>query len=239
MSARNTWTVYDIDGRSGQIVWRLGGKRSSFREASPTRTAWQHDPRELPDGTISIFDNGSSPTVHGQSRGLVLRLEAQAGSATLVSQFEHGPGLISESQGNLQALSDGNWFVGWGQEPDISEFGPEGQILFDAHLPPHDQSYRAFRFAWTGAPLHRPSFAYQPAAGGGGTVYASWNGATLVSSWRLLAGPTPARLSAVATVSRTGFETAIPLPLGTAGPILAVEALDGSGRPLGVSAPGR
>src|SRR5205823_4895265 len=47
VSARNTWAVYDLDARSGQISWRLGGKRSSFRMAPATRTAWQHDPREL------------------------------------------------------------------------------------------------------------------------------------------------------------------------------------------------
>ena len=37
-----------------------------------TGTAWQHDPRELPDGTISIFDNGASPKVHRQSRAVIV-----------------------------------------------------------------------------------------------------------------------------------------------------------------------
>jgi hypothetical protein len=229
VSARNTWTVYDVDGHSGQIAWRLGGKHSSFNEGAGAQTAWQHDPRLLPDGSISIFDNGSSPTVHGQSRGVVLRLEG--GGATLVSQFIHTPGLIAESQGNLQLLSNGDWFVGWGQVPDLSEFGPSGQLLFDAHLPPHDQSYRSFRFAWTGTPAHRPTFALQS-----GRAYASWNGATEVSSWRLLAGASPAALSAVASASRAGFETPIALPGSVRGPYLAVEALDGSGRSLAVSA---
>jgi hypothetical protein len=237
VSARNTWAVYDVDGHSGQIAWRLGGRHSSFTAGPGTRTAWQHDPRELPDGSISLFDNGASPTVHRESRGIVVRLDSRQNTATLVSQVTHSPALLAESQGNIQALGNGDWFVGWGQAPDFSEFNAAGQLLFDAHFPVHTQSYRSFRFAWTGTPAHLPSFVVQPPlAGGAETVYASWNGATLVSSWRVLAGPSPAQLQAVAQAPRAGFETAVPLPAGTAGPYVAVQALDAAGHALGVSA---
>jgi len=237
ISARNTWTTYDIDAHSGQIAWRLGGKHSSFTMAPGTRTAWQHDPRELSNGAISIFDNGASPKVHVQSRGIVLSLDPQQKTATLVSQVTHSSPLLADSQGNMQALSNGDWFLGWGQVPDFSELSATGQLLFDAHFPAHDQSYRSFRFAWTGTPVHPPVLAVQPAAGGGGTVYASWNGATLVAGWRVLAGASPTSLQAVAQVARSGFETAIPLPAGTVGPDVAVQALDAAGQVLGVSAP--
>jgi len=46
------------------------------------------------------------------------------------------------------------------------------------------------------------------------TVYASWNGATGVSRWQVLAGPSARRLKSVRTVARTGFETAIELKTG-------------------------
>jgi hypothetical protein len=234
-SARNTWTVYDLDASSGQVLWRLGGKRSTFKRGPATGTAWQHDPRELPDGTISLFDNGSSPTVHSQSRGVVVSLDTQKRTATLVRQIFHTPPVIAESQGNLQALSKGDWFIGWGQSPRFSEFGAEGQMLFDARFPRWTQSYRSYRFAWTGTPAHAPTLAFQAGPGGTGTVNASWNGATLVASWTVLAGATPASLSAVAQAPRSGFETAVALPAGTGGPYLAVQALDASGRVLGAS----
>ena len=66
----------DVDARTGQIVWRLGGKHSSFRDG-PRRAApaWQHDARDEPGGTISFFDNGGTPEVHPQSRVIVLALE--------------------------------------------------------------------------------------------------------------------------------------------------------------------
>ena len=233
VSARNTWTVYDIDARTGAVRWRLGGRRSTFSEPAQLRTAWQHDPRVLADGSISIFDNGSSPTVHAQSRAIVLRLEGGARNATLVTQLTHSPGLVAESQGNAQQLADGDWFVGWGQVPDFSEFDPSGTLLFDAHLPAHDQSYRSFREPWSGRPRHAPALALVSSPGGA-TADASWNGATGVSAWRLLAGPAGGVLSPVAQTPRSGFETAIPFAGGPGQ--LAVQALDATGAVLGTSA---
>jgi hypothetical protein len=234
-SARNTRTIYDIDGRSGQIAWRIGGKRSSFAMGPGTGIAYQHDPRELPDGTISVFDNGASPAIHSQSRGVVLSIDLQRKAVTRVSQIVHTPPLLAESQGNLQALPNGDWFVGWGQVPQFSEFGAGGELLFDARFPPGTQSYRSYRYPWAGTPAHAPSLAFQPAAGGGGVAYASWNGATLVDSWRVLTGTGPGALSSAAQVARGGFETAIALRAGTIGPYVSVQAIDARGRVLGAS----
>jgi Arylsulfotransferase (ASST) len=234
ISARNTWAAYDIDAQTGQIEWQLGGKHSSFTLGPGVATAWQHDPRQLANGTFSIFDNGASPTVHSQSRGIVVSLEPQGKSATLVGQLTHPSPILAKSQGNIQAQANGNWFVGWGEVPDFSEFSPTGQLLFDAHFPSGDQSYRDLRFTWTGTPATRPVFSVL-GAHGAGTVYASWNGATLVASWRVFVGATPRSLKPVAAAPRSGFESAIPLPAGTSGRYVAVQALDGAGRVLGRS----
>ena len=156
--------VYDVDAHSGQIVWRLGGKRSSFTMAPGTRTAWQHDARELANGSISIFDNGASPTVHSQSRGIVVSLDPQQKDRHARQPDHPYSRLLAESQGNMQALANGDWFLGWGQVPDFSEFNAAGQLLFDAHFPHGTQSYRDFRFTWTGMPVHPPAFVLQTAA---------------------------------------------------------------------------
>jgi hypothetical protein len=235
ISARNTWTVYRLDAATGQIAWRLGGKHSSFAETPEARTAWQHDPRELADGAISIFDNGASPQVHSQSRGIVVGIDQQTGAATLLAQLTHTPPLVAASEGNVQALENGDWFVGWGQLGSFSELSSTGALLFDAHFPAHVRSYRDLRFPWTGTPAHEPAYAFVASVPGTGTVYASWNGATLVSSWRVLAGASATALKAVTQVARTGFETAIPLPAATPGPYLAVQALGAAGQVLGTS----
>jgi hypothetical protein len=234
VSARNTWAVYDIDPRTGQIGWQLGGKRSSFAMGTGASTAWQHDSRPQSNGTISIFDNGASPRVHSQSRGVVVSVDAQRKAASLVAQFERPAPIVAESQGNLQALANGDWFVGWGQIADVSEFNSTGQLLFDAHFPTHVQSYRAFRFVWEGVPAQPPQFVVGTDAFH--TVYASWNGATSVASWQVLAGPSAANMQPVAQALRTGFETVIAPPLGTGG-VMTVQALNANGAVVGTAAP--
>lgn len=236
VSARNTWTVYEINPRSGQIVWRLGGKRSSFTMARGASTAWQHDSRPLANGSISMFDNGAAPQVHQQSRGVVVSIDQQQKTASLVSQFVRPTPIVAESQGNMQALANGDWFVGWGQVPDFTEFNAAGQMLFDAHFPAHVQSYRSFRFAWQATPAQPPEFAVQAPAGGAPTVYASWNGATAVASWSVLSGPSANSLTPVAQAPRSGFETAIALPAQTSGPFVTVQALNAAGNVLGTAA---
>ncbi len=235
IGARNTWAAYDVDPRTGIVRWALGGKHSSFAMGPGTRTAWQHDARQQPDGTITFFDNGATPATHPQSRAIQVRLDTQHMTATLVRAVQHPTPLVAGSQGNLQVLEDGSWVVGWGEVPYLSEYGPSGQLLFDAHLPAAYESYRTYRLPWTGQPPGQPAEAYVPSPGGGGTLYASWNGATAVASWRVLAGSTPATLTPLASTARTGFETAIGLPASVAGENLAVQALDGSGAVLGSS----
>jgi hypothetical protein len=115
--------------------------------------------------------------------------------------------------GNVQSLPNGNVLVGWGSEPFLTEFAPDGAIVLDARLPHGGQSYRAFRFPWRGRPSLPPTAVYR-FAHGSGTLYASWNGATEVAAWRLETGPAPGALRAGDAVPRSGFETALPVPSG-------------------------
>jgi hypothetical protein len=128
--------------------------------------------------------------------------------------------------------------VGWGQADYLSEINSAGQVLFNAHLPPEWESYRTYVLPWSGQPADPPAVAAvaSPGAHGGATVYASWNGATEVTAWRVLAGSSPTTLTpVVSSAAKTGFETAIPLPAGAAGSYVAVQALDGSSALIGVS----
>src|SRR5205807_6416544 len=59
ISARHTWSVYEISKRTGQILWTLGGKHSSFKMGPGTHFSWQHDARMQRDGTITLLDNGA------------------------------------------------------------------------------------------------------------------------------------------------------------------------------------
>jgi hypothetical protein len=237
VDARNTWAAYDVDPHSGRVRWQLGGRRSSFAMGPGTRTAWQHDAREQPDGTITLFDNGATPAVHPQSRAIDVTLDAARKTATLVRSDVHpGNALVAGSQGNLQALAGGAWMVGWGEVPDVSEFAAGGQLLFDAHLPATYESYRAYRLAWSADPTEPPAIAaVRSPAGRGATVYVSWNGATGVASWRVLAGSSPNSLTPAGQAPRRGFESAVPLPSAAAGSYVQAQAVDASGAVIGAS----
>jgi hypothetical protein len=233
ISARNTWALYELNTTTGQILLRIGGKHSEVKLAGNAATAFQHDATVLENGTISVFDNGGVPMVHPESRGLVLAVDPQAKTGTNVAEYEHSPALSSGSQGNIQQLSDGDMFVGWGAEPYFSEYSASGQLLFDGHMHGSYESYRTYRFPWVGTPTTAPAIAAVTGHGGTATVYASWNGATKVASWRVLAGSSPTRLTAVATAARDGFETALTTP--AAAPYVEVQALEASGAILGSS----
>jgi hypothetical protein len=195
--------------------------------------AWQHDARHQDGGRrIRIFDDGAQPAVAPQSRALVIALDHENRRATLVGKYTHKPGgILSKFMGNAQLLDNGNVLVGWGSEPFITEFGPSGEIRFDAKLPHGGQNYRAFRFPWIGRPADKPRLVR--AGTGARKLYASWNGATEVASWQLQAGPTVASLVTVDTVPRTGFETTFDFPAGAAYAVAV--AVGAHGKPLGAS----
>jgi hypothetical protein len=232
ISARNTSAAYKVNHQTGAVMWRLGGKRSSFRMQSGTKFAFQHDVRVQGDGTISLFDDGAQPPVHKQSRALRLHLNYARMTASWLGEDEHSPPLLAGFEGNQQALPNGDAFVGWGQQPYFTEFDAHGRTLFDAHFLAPSASYRAYRFAWSAQPATPPAVA-ATARGATASVYASWNGATTVVSWRVLAGSSSGSLSVAGTAGRHGFETTISVHSG--GPYFAVQALDGAGRVLSTS----
>jgi Arylsulfotransferase (ASST) len=241
VSARLTFAVYKIDRNTGEIIWRLGGKKSDFEMGDGARFAFQHDARRLPDGTISIFDNGTTvfhdtvPEVVEESRGIVLELDEEQMSASLVREYTHPDKQYAHAAGNVQLLPNGNVFIGWGRALVYSEFGKDGELLFDAAIPPPNRSYRYLRFPWSGHPTDRPAAVAERASEEEVEVYASWNGATEVSSWEVLAGPRPGQIEPLGSLPRNGFETA--LSVRTPHPYVAVQAKDRSGRVLGTTEP--
>jgi hypothetical protein len=243
ISARNTWAVYQILAGTGTILWRLGGLKSSFAMGPGTKTAWQHDARMLADGNVTIFDDGSDPAQESQSRAVRIAIDLRAHRARLVSSYTHTPPLLAASQGNMQTLSSGNTVVGYGGVPQISEYAKDGSLLFDAHLSYDLIFYRAFRFPWSGAPLSPPAVTANLNNTAEETIVRmSWNGATAVASWRVLAGSRATSLRPQSTVAASGFETSAILPATFASTkpkspgYVAVQALNASGHVLATSA---
>jgi EmrB/QacA subfamily drug resistance transporter len=240
VSMRNTWAAYLVNIATGKIEWTLGGRNSSFTFGPEAAFQWQHDVTLQNASTISLFDDhccqltGGGTSVHatGPSRGLVLKLNQTTHTATLAAQYLGDGHFESEFMGDTQPLSDGNTFVGWGSEPYLSEFSRSGQVLLEGEFPEPDLSYRSMLEQWVGLPLTPPVGATR-VTGATTIVYASWNGATRLVSWRVLAGERPGEMKVVASHAKSGFETAIPVPGSHKS--FEVQALDASGHVIGSS----
>jgi hypothetical protein len=233
ISSRNTSALYELSESTGQVTAQIGGKHSSVTLEAGAATAYQHDAQVLPNGDISVFDNGGVPKVHPQSRGIVIAVNATAKTDTLVAEYEHSQPLAAGSQGDVQILEDGNVFIGWGAEPYVTEYAPGGAVLYNAHLPAKTQSYRSYRFPWTGTPSNTPAVAAVAGTNGATTVYASWNGATTVASWQVLAAASGKPLTPAGDAAKSGFETSIPVAGKPA--YVAVQALGAGGEVLSTS----
>jgi hypothetical protein len=240
ISSRNTWTIYLVNMATGAIIWQIGGKQSSFSIGTGAGFAWQHDAEmvsESPPGQyeLSVFDNEDAPAQATQSRALWLQVNTQTKQVTMLRALEYpGHPLLSDSQGDVQELPNGDAFVGWGQVGIESEFSPSGALTFSMTLAGHTSSFRAYRYVWNAQPVTAPALADSPPAGGHTELYASWNGATGVASWTVLAGSAPTSLKAIGTYPDTGFETAISAP--TTARYIQVEAISATGALLHASA---
>jgi Arylsulfotransferase (ASST) len=224
-----------VSMETGKVLWRLGGKHSSFKIGRGANFEWQHDARMQPNGTITVFDNAArlNNVEESQSRALRIRLNFKRRRATLVHAYKNNPPLLSESEGSVEPLPDGNTFVDWGADPYLTEFSRGGRQLFSMHFPSPIETYRGFRFQWSGQPATSPSLALSRTARGT-RVYVSWNGATDVSSWVVLAGASPAALIPVSRMADRGFQTSVWVP--STEPYFAAEAFSSDGQALAVSA---
>ncbi|KAJ4163247.1 hypothetical protein LMH87_004988 [Akanthomyces muscarius] len=211
ISGRHTSTVYKIDGKTGEIIWRLGGRNSNFSVPSETAFGFQHDARYLADQPsdahihyISLFDNAArskghqgndTDSVHERSSAKILRLDTKTWQASVVKSVSSPDGLLALSQGNAQTLSNSNIFVGWGQAGAVTEFRErDDKPIFHAYLDSGDigygvQSYRAFRFPWKGYPQETPAIValLDESHSGGTSVHISWNGDTETATWKVYA----------------------------------------------------
>ncbi|WP_205718576.1 arylsulfotransferase family protein [Actinomadura sp. WMMA1423] len=236
ISARNTSAIYKLDRRTGRIVWRLGGRRSTFRLGPGVRLSGQHDAVWAGRNLIRVFENGTispwkGPSDERESRVLWVRIDPVRKTASLVRQVIHPQHLSAALNGGAQDLPNGHTVVGWGSTGRISEFSRQGDLLFDASLPGGWTSYRVYRSPWNGRPSTPPSAVVQA-----GAVHAVWNGATGVARWEVLAGGAPDALKPVAAAAWSGLDTSIALPAAAGSArYVKVRARDAGGKVLGTS----
>jgi Arylsulfotransferase (ASST) len=236
VSMRNTWAAYLVDTKTGDIDWTLGGKHSSFKLGAGASFEWQHDVELHKGNVVSVFDDACcaiGATVgppSGPTRGLVLKLNMSTKTATRAAQYTRGTKFNAAFLGNTDLLPNGNVAIGWGSQPFFSEVTSTGNVLLDAAFPNPDVNYRTYVQRWTGTPWRAPNGTVRKGKHGA-LVFASWNGATQLGAWRVMAGRDAKHLAVVvASKDKRGFETAIPLTASYKK--YKVQALDSKGHVL-------
>ncbi|GAC1325949.1 MAG: hypothetical protein NVSMB13_09950 [Mycobacteriales bacterium] len=215
-----------------RVLWRLGGKRStySFPNAADA-PSYAHDVRRRSDGTISLYDNAVETSQDG--RGIAYRLDDAAHTATAVVQREHAPAEFGAYVGSNRQLASGDDLVSFGNTGDTTEYRSDGTRAWESQFADGAWSYRTLLVQdWHATPAEPPALATDR-AGAKVTGHVSWNGATEVASWVLLAGPAADRLRPVSPVTaRTGFETTLVGAVTDADTVIVAEARDSSGTAL-------
>ncbi|KAL4773467.1 ASST-domain-containing protein [Aspergillus nidulans var. acristatus] len=196
ISALHTDHLTYLDGRTGEIIWRLGGNHTDFYDLSTGRAstfAWPHDARFHDDGkAITLLDN----TTPGDkvNRGLIIDVDLSSRSVSLRSEFRafgHA-GVTPESQpqsdGSVQALDNGHVLVSYGRNGAAwTEFSKMGVPMCHTQFGSISSfgtgspaSYRVRKHPWVGKPDTTPAFEIN-----GHEAAVSWNGATEVRRWVL------------------------------------------------------
>lgn len=147
VSCRFLNEVTKISRETGEILWRLGGKNNQFLFVNGTRRfSYQHAARILPNGNLTLFDNGNhrSPSY---SRAVEYELDEENMTATLVWQYRNTPDIFGNILGYVQRLPSGNTLICWGgTTPTLTEVRPDGSRTLELTMPALVFSYRAYRF---------------------------------------------------------------------------------------------
>jgi hypothetical protein len=240
ISARNTCCVYLVDRATKRIIWRVGGRETSYRRVGSTSYfSYQHDGRSLSDASgFSVFDDNSQPS-GVQSWAKVLTLHPDR-TITMRRQFNHYTAPVHvPNQGNCQLLANGMHFVGWGAAPYFSLYSAADvtmpPMVLDGRMPAGVESYRAFMSDWNGyPPPSEIGFVVFKQPNGSFVAFASWNGSTFVARWVVYAATSSGPFQPVGTGIHTSFEQRIPFTHSGATEFYA-QAYDSSGGLLGQS----
>jgi hypothetical protein len=153
ISCRHMNELTKIDRQSGLVMWRMGlnAKNNEFTFPNDTRGfSHQHDARILPNGHLTVFDNGNNLSPQ-YSRALEFVLDEENLVATKVWEYRHTPDVYGGFMGDVQRHADGSTTIGWGGNlftPSTTDLRPDGSVAAEVLLPSNFANYRGFRFAW-------------------------------------------------------------------------------------------
>ena len=149
LSCRHFDEITKIDRRTGDIIWRLGGKHNDFTFINDSiHFSHPHTVRKRTNGDILIFDNGN---LHNPQRTSVVeyKLDEVNKVATLVRRLRHVPDIFVDHGGGEQMLANGNMLVYWGMaSPSFTEYHPDGSVAIEMDYSSHSFASRVAKALW-------------------------------------------------------------------------------------------
>ena len=129
VSFRNLGEITKIDGRTGAVIWRLGGRRNQFAFYDTAMPAFsrQHGVRACAPGTLLILDNVGDPRASRAERYV---LDEAARTARLVQAYASASSVVTEIGGSVQSLPDGRTLVSFGTAGRVEEYDASGGLTW-------------------------------------------------------------------------------------------------------------
>lgn len=145
-SARHEDAVYEIDRTTGKVLWKLGGVHTSrslkIEGLDPAKFGGNHDARVHDGGRIvTLYDNQSLRD--RPPRALAFRIDRRKRTATLISDIRFLGSRDSTCCGSARLLPGGNWVIGWGHRPWITEQRSDGTPVLELHF--QDKGFSSYR----------------------------------------------------------------------------------------------
>ncbi|HMQ62873.1 MAG TPA: arylsulfotransferase family protein [Flavilitoribacter sp.] len=148
ISFRHLNAVYKINRQTGDVIWQLGGKTSSFTFVNDPGFSGQHDVRRLPNGNLTVFDNANTSAPPRVSRGVEYALDTVNWTATRVWEYQYTPGFFARAMGSHRTTPDRNHLINYGMSfrpnPSFVLTDDDGNLLSQVTFPDSIMSYRSF-----------------------------------------------------------------------------------------------
>lgn len=193
LSSRHFNEITKINRSTGAIMWRLGGKANQFTFTNDSDMfLGQHDIRRIPNGHITLFDNGNTGSPIHPATAKEYALDEINLKTTLTWKYIKNSNQFSLATGNVQRLNNRNTLINYGFIPKQSTMfdivDSNGNKVIEMIFKDSLSTYRAFnyrKFPWT---FKRPMISckmvnnvYYLDAGAGHSSYLWSNGQTTQS----------------------------------------------------------
>jgi hypothetical protein len=129
VSFRSLGEITKIDARTGDVIWRLGGRANQFAfvDAPTPAFARQHSVRACGSGTLLLLDNMGDPA---DSRAERYVLAEGARTARLLHSYGSAPRVVTEIGGSVQMLGEGRTLVSFGTAGRVEEYDASGRLTW-------------------------------------------------------------------------------------------------------------